>query len=157
MQMWNVPSEEKDVYPNLIGCLPKGEWNFENSSGYGRVEDIYLTFQLMNEFKYEEKTDRMSITSPLASGWNGVIMEAVSCKDAAGQGIHDLESFTAALKGKNKSLFTIVGISPASVEKVAISYTTWRNDKLQFTMDSLNECDRLLNDRPLSYSNYLME
>ena len=61
IQIWNVPADHNEAFPAIIGCLPKGEWTFEKDRGYGKVEDTFITFQLINECSWEEKKDRISI------------------------------------------------------------------------------------------------
>jgi hypothetical protein len=154
VQLWKVPGDDKNALQSIIGCLPPGEWEFDNSGGYGLIEGIYLTFRLLNEFEIIEKEDRISITSPVASGWNGAVMEAISCKEAVGLGIKNLRAFITAAKEKNKVCFTDFSLAAEPIDKVALFYTTWQNDTLYFTMDSLNRCERLLNGQPLAYDDY---
>ncbi|TDL66606.1 hypothetical protein E2R56_21335 [Rhodococcus qingshengii] len=104
----------------------------------------------MNEFNLEEKEDRISITSSLTSGWNGVIIEIVSSKEALVLGIHDLESFITAMKEKNKACFTGEGLD----EKRTASFVTWRNDLLQFSLDKQGTVERFLNGQKYSFDNY---
>jgi hypothetical protein len=151
IQVWNVPLEvEDEAIPFIIGCLPKGEWQFNHGRGYGKIGDTFLQFHLMNEFSLEEKEDRISITSALSSGWNGVMMEIVSSKEALLMGIHDLESFITAMKEKNKACFTGEGLD----EKKTASFVTWRNDLLQFSLDNKGTVNRLLNGQNLSFDDY---
>ncbi|MDR7077112.1 cyclophilin family peptidyl-prolyl cis-trans isomerase [Neobacillus niacini] len=150
IQIWNVPTGDKEAFPAIIGCLPKGEWKFEKDSGYGKVGDTFITFQLINEFNWEEQKDRISISSPLASNWNGVIMEIVSSKEAVDLGIIDLESFSMAMKEKNHSCFT----SEGSIEKMTASYVTCRNESVQFSLDHKGNVNRLLNGHILSLDDY---
>ncbi|MFP5105300.1 hypothetical protein ACSU6B_00805 [Neobacillus sp. C211] len=156
IQMWHIPKEEKDVYSELIGCLPVGEWYFEKTCGYGRVESTYLTFQLINEYNIEKKADRISISSPFISNWNGVIIEAVSCKEAEMKGIQDLESFIAAVKERkhSHSFFTNQSLSNGTIEKILVSYTTCQNDQLTFSLDNQSRCERVINHHVLSFNDY---
>ncbi|WP_238579281.1 hypothetical protein [Neobacillus niacini] len=149
IQVWNIPSDE-EAHPFINGCLPKGEWKFTENKGYGKVGDTFITFQLMNEFNWEEKNDRISIISPISSNWNGVIMEIVSAKDALVWGIHDLETYITAMEVKNKSCFT----SEGSVNKTTVSYITWRNDVIQFSLDNKGNKDRVLNGHSISFVDY---
>jgi hypothetical protein len=154
IQMWALPEGDKEAHPNLIGCLPKGEWKFDKKSGYGRVGNIYLSFHLMNEYGIEEKTDRISITSAFLSNWHGVMMEAISCGEAAELGIHDLDSYAAVMNKKIESLF--VKVTPANGAKAAITatYSTHRNDTLCLTIDTVGGCERLFNDQEIIFDNY---
>jgi hypothetical protein len=157
IQLWDVAAEEKEAYPSLIGCLPRGQWRFDNKSGYGRVEAAYLYFQLMNEFTSEEKKDRVSVTSDFVSGWNGVIMEAVSSSDAAKLGVVDLNSFAAVMKEKGTSGFTIVDSAEQNGHKLSAIYTTLRDDKMHVTLGSLGAYTRLLNGQQLNFDEYRVD
>jgi hypothetical protein len=150
IQVWNIPLDDSEAIPFIIGCLPKGEWQFNNNRGYGKIGDTFLHFHLMNGYKWEEKEDRISITSPLLAKMNGVIMEAVSSKDANELGIHDLESFSTVMEKRNKTCFA----SDNSVEKLNVSYMTWRNECLQFSLDNQGNAARLLNGQSISFVDY---
>lgn len=153
IQVWNVPIDEQEVTPFIKGCLPKGEWKFHKNKGYGKVEETYITFQLMNEFTWNEKQDRISVMSPLCSNRNGVIMEIVSSKDALVLGIHDLKEFITAMDEKNNTCFT----SEGTHELTTASYMTWRNDLVQFSSDSHGNLDRKLNGQNISFVDYQIE
>lgn len=153
IEMWAIPAEEKRAYPHIVGCLPTGQWHFEHLSGYGQVEDVYLTYQLMNNSQTEKKPDRISITSSLISGWNGAIIEVVSCKDARDIGIYSLESFIAAVKEKNELSFITKSTVSEGVEEVSVFYRTWRNDTIRFSVNKSGSCERVLNNKPFSYKN----
>ncbi len=154
MQLWSIPRNDKESYQGIIGCIPLGEWKFEASSGYGRIGNAYVSFQLMNEYRIEETNERILIKSPFSSNWNGVIMEGISSRDAAELGIHDLESFSAVIKEKSNSGFTTANLNTGHVEKVSVSYTSWRNDSLYFSMDRQGRCERFLDKQPVSFHDY---
>jgi hypothetical protein len=150
IQVWNVPLDKKEAISFVIGCLPKGEWQFNNHRGYGKIGDTFLQFHLLNEFKMEEKVDRISITSPLSSNLNGVIIEIISSKEANELGIYDLLSFITNMEERNKTCFA----SDRSAEKINVSYLTWRNELLQFSLDNQGNVDRLLNGQSISFVDY---
>ncbi|WP_419954157.1 hypothetical protein ACN6MT_28495 [Neobacillus niacini] len=150
IQIWNVPLDEKEAIPFIIGCLPKGEWKFNKHRGYGKIGDTFLQFHLMNEFNLEEKEDRISITSPLSSNLNGIIMEIVSSKDADGLGINDLESFITAMNNKNENCFT----GDISIGKITLSYVTRRNELLHFSLDNQGNSKRSVNNIEHSFEEY---
>lgn len=154
MQMWHVPVG--DYFQTMIGCLPSGEWKFEKSGGYGQIGDTYVAFQLMNEIRVEEKKDRISVSSPIVNNWNGVIMEVVSSREAMNQGIHDFESFIAAMMEKNPSSFKKMGFIPEIVEKVIVSYHTFENDGMEFSLDNLGNVERYLNHKKYTFHGYQM-
>lgn len=150
IQVWNVPLDEKESIPFIIGCLPKGEWLFNNNRGYGKIGDTFLQYQLMNECNVEEKEDRISITSPLSSNMNGVIMEIISSKDAKELGIQDLESFITTMKYKNEKCFT----GDVSEAKITSSYVTWRNEWLHIILDSQGNIKRFVNNLEHTLEDY---
>ncbi|MEH7179987.1 hypothetical protein [Neobacillus vireti] len=150
IQIWNVPADYKEAFPDILGCLPKGEWKLEKDRGYGKVEDCFIIFQLINEYSWEEKRDRISITSPLTSNWSGVVMEIVSFRDGVDLGIMDLESFSKLVNEKNKSCFTF----DDTAKKMTVSYVTWRNEIVKFTLDNQGNLNRLVNDGELTFADY---
>ncbi|GHI00086.1 hypothetical protein [Neobacillus kokaensis] len=154
MQLWPVPEGDQEVFPSIAGCLPKGEWIFEDVSGYGRAGDSYITFQLMNKYNIEERKDRHSITSQFTSGWNGVIMEAVSCKNALSLGIVSLDAFILAMKEKNQACFSHACSLTDSTDKLTAVYTTLCNDVIEFSVDRLGNIERLINGGKHSFSGY---
>ncbi|WP_256865520.1 hypothetical protein [Paenibacillus sp. 32352] len=126
-QLWEVPAEDQEAYPSLIGCLPTGEWSFDGRSGYGRIGNVYAVFHLMNDFHAEEKPDRVSITSPFVGGANGVVMEVMSSKEAEQLGIRDLEQFTSRMR-LSPAQFAANTADAAGIE---VSYETRRKDELK--------------------------
>jgi hypothetical protein len=98
IQLWALPEDASDVYPSLIGCLPKGEWRFHGKSGYGRIGNLYTAFHLMNDFIIEEKADRISVASAVVSAALGVIVEAISSSEALAKGIETVDDFAAAMQ-----------------------------------------------------------
>lgn len=150
MQVWNVPLDKEEAIPFIIGCLPKGEWQFNKHRGYGKIGETYLQFQLMNNLNLEEKEDRISITSPLSSNLNGVIIEIFSSKDANEAGIYDLETYMTAMKHKNEQCFTVNALNG----KIVSSYITWRNEVLSISLDNQGNIERFVNGVKHSLEDY---
>lgn len=147
-QLWEVPSDDNEAYPALIGCLPKGEWSFDGRSGYGRIGNVYAVFHLMNDFSTEEKADRVSIASPFVEGANGVVMEVMSSREAKQLGIEGLEQFTARMK-QAQARFT--GKS-AETEGIQVSYTTRKQDELKLGTAPGNGAT--INGQPIDWNEY---
>ncbi|WP_282939836.1 hypothetical protein [Paenibacillus sp. RC67] len=147
-QLWEIPSEDSEAYPSLIGCLPRGEWTFEERSGYGRIGNIYAAFHLMNDFIVEERADRVSITSPFVEGANGVVMEVVASKEADQLGIEDLEQFTARMK-QNQVRFSG---KTAETDGFGVVYTTRKQEELKLGTASDNEAT--INGQSIRWDEY---
>ncbi|MFH5181502.1 hypothetical protein ACHHV8_01980 [Paenibacillus sp. TAB 01] len=147
MQLWAAPSggAAEDIFPTIIGCLPKGEWRFIDRSGYGRVGNIYLAFHLMHEFTIEEKADRVSISSPLVSGKNGVAIEALSVSEAKQLGIHNVQELADKMQTHRASFTT-----ETDADGCQIAYVTRRGEAL-----SLHSARTVsIHGKPVDWSGY---
>ncbi|MDF2962180.1 MAG: hypothetical protein K0S39_3915 [Paenibacillus sp.] len=153
IQLWAIPSSTApdDIYPEIVGCLPKGDWRFQDQSGYGRIGDVYMAFHLMNEWTYTEKTDRISISSPLKAGLNGVVVEVVSCHEAAALGIDSLEKLAESMHS-SKAAYTALPSEEAE-SKLQVHYRTRRNDILALTIGP-EGYERMINGEPVNLADY---
>jgi hypothetical protein len=154
IQLWKLPDglDAKEAHQEIVGCLPKGEWLFEKQGGCGLVGDVYIGFYLMNDLSFTEKTDRISITSSLRDGLNGIVIEAVSCKEAAVLGIKGLAGWAESLNSR-RAAFT--ELSEAGEEgKLSLVYQTRNNDTLSITV-GVNSLERSINGQFIEFSDYL--
>ncbi|MFD0681770.1 MULTISPECIES: hypothetical protein [unclassified Paenibacillus] len=156
IQLWALPSslpslEMNETCQELVGCLPKGEWHFEQQSGYGRVGNVYMAFHLMNDYTHIEKTDRISIASPLQDGLNGVVMEVVSCKEAAALGVDSLADWAESMNNQ-RAAYTIIPFAETN-GKLNIVYKTRRNDVLSLTIGTSNN-EKMINGLPVTFTDY---
>lgn len=84
IQLWSLPGGSSDGAADfLAGCLPKEEWHLTPRGGTARLEcGIFVSFSLLHEYTVNEKADRLSLSSPLADGAGGVVLEVLSAREA---------------------------------------------------------------------------
>lgn len=142
IQLWHVPGDDTEAYPNLIGCLPKGQWTFMERSGYGKIGGVYAAFHLQHGFTAEERADRVSIASPIAEGSNGVVFEAMSEQEASRLGIVSLEQFAALMERSRPSFNGLEAV-----------YTTRRQDTLRLALEDGRPVPAI-NGEPVRWDEY---
>ncbi|SFL69515.1 hypothetical protein SAMN03159341_108260 [Paenibacillus sp. 1_12] len=157
IQLWKLPVDAENAYPSLIGCLPRGDWRFNAKGGYGCFEGLYVSFYLMNPFTIEEKPDRISIASPFQMGTNGVMVEAISTREALLLGIDSIEAYAAAMQSKTTTSFTIVDSEDPDSVAIHALYTTHRNDELSLSVDALGVFERTINGQPVQLEHYQID
>lgn len=98
----------------IVGWLPNGKWIFEESSGYGCIDGVYLMVHSLNPFTVEVTSAGLSVKCTgnrhavamevltTAAEEHAVVMEVLASDEAAGFGIDDLASFVE--KGKMHKL-----------------------------------------------------
>ncbi|WP_036746043.1 hypothetical protein [Paenibacillus sp. UNC451MF] len=149
-QLWEIPSEDNEAFPSLVGCLPKGEWSFTKRSGFGRIGNLYAAFHLMNDFSTEERSDRVSITSLFVGGSNGVVMEVVASKEAEQLGIFSLEQFAARMQ-QSKLNFVEKKEENGGIEVV---YTTRKQDELR--LGTAPNSEATINGQTIRWDEYVI-
>ncbi|MFE5323379.1 hypothetical protein ACFQ88_32330 [Paenibacillus sp. NPDC056579] len=154
IQLWDIPAEDTEAIPHLVGCLPKGQWTFTARSGYGKIGRVYAAFHLQNEFSSEERADRISIASPFVNGSNGVVFEAMSGQEASGLGIDSLEQFAAWMEGNAQASFGDAAEAQEANGK-QIAYTTKRQDKLTLTVAG-GQAVPAINGEPVRWDDYVI-
>jgi hypothetical protein len=82
----------------IIGILPLGETEADESGIYIRHDRVYLAAYLMNPYHMERNDRGIRIES--TGRYNAVVMEATTEEEAKEQGIHNLEHFVAAAKSR---------------------------------------------------------
>jgi hypothetical protein len=80
----------------LVGCLPLGQWLFEEHSGFGEVGETFVYFQLMHTFTTTAQEDRIAVASTF-TGVHSVVIEIMTKADALAIGIITLEEFKAKM------------------------------------------------------------
>lgn len=101
---------------SVAGVLPPGEWMTEGSAIYGQVGQALLAFYLMKPFKLTPREDGSEVEA-LEAGVNGVVVEAISLREAAAHGVSSLSEF-AANRSKHAPVF---GAEPLSASYVSLT------------------------------------
>ncbi|TDF94181.1 hypothetical protein [Paenibacillus piri] len=158
VQLWAVPAggASDSAYPELVGCMPKGEWRFRERSGCGLAGDVYFVFYLMQPFTYTEKADRISIASSLKDGMNGVVMEVVSRTEADGLGIASLDQLAERMDSMSAT-FVRTGTPGSDGGLLQASYRTRRGDALSLTVSEAAGAaglNRSVNGQPVPLTDY---
>jgi hypothetical protein len=159
IQLWTLPKDNSELHPNLVGCLPKGDWKFEDRSGYGDLGNVYVVFHLMNDYTVEEQADRWSVSSSLSSAKNGIVVEALSHQDAEALGIHSVED----LSKKFLELLPIFQETGAPAYALSANYTTRRGDVLSLSLmdakvseDAIVQAVAAVNGQPMAWNDYTL-
>jgi len=86
------PTSPEEARQSLAGVLPPGEWIADARAVYGIVGQAMLAIHLMKPFRLTSRPDRCEIES-IESGSNGVVVEAISIREAGANGLTTLSSF----------------------------------------------------------------
>lgn len=81
----------EDGIRKIVGTLPKGNWIFNETELFGQVGNAYLAIFFPSLCTVEEKADRFAVES--AGDHLGIVLEAVSAKDAEAADITSLQEF----------------------------------------------------------------
>jgi hypothetical protein len=130
----------------LVGFLPSGAWTFDETSGYGSIDNVYICFHLLQPFKVRETENGMLVTSEGLT--QAVAMEVLSVEEASALDITSFEKFKkAAAAAELRDLSTI---NAANLEKETLSGT-----KLKLTWDATgNLKNRTVNERAVVFEDY---
>jgi hypothetical protein len=90
----------------LLGCLPLGEWQFEDRLMAGRVGDVYLIARTMQPSEAIQGQDRIELRS--AGLRNGAVIEALNATTAEARGWRSLSAVVEAARA-GAAVFTDEG------------------------------------------------
>jgi hypothetical protein len=159
-QVWVLPKEDTEAANELIGVLPKGEWSFDETSGYGKLgAEAYVAFHLPSGFQNEVLDDRIRVKTALHDGQHAVVVEVWSAEEAAASGATELEGFRRMAE-LHKPIFTFDG------DRCLVQYATKRGDQLELSLAGVPdlgepkipgggaELTRKWNGKPLQLAEY---
>lgn len=129
----------------IVGILPIAEWHQEPGVLIGQTDQVYWAVYLMQPFEIVRLADRYVVTSegPL----NGVVLEAISHKDAEQRGLDSFEAFAAEAR-RNAPVWS-------SIEKLSVRYTSLDLSVLELSVDGDGESEKRINGQPLDFSEYM--
>lgn len=89
------PLIDKEVKQQTMICfLPSGAWTFDKTSGYGHMDNIYMSFQLLQRFNVR-KTEKGFLVI-CEGGIQAVAMEVLSVEEALALDFTSFEKFKKA-------------------------------------------------------------
>lgn len=142
MSLFPVPEDEKDT---IIGVLPLGEWKKHQRALFGQVDQTYFAIYVSHPYKLQKRSNYWEISVQGMPG--GIVVEALSIKQAALHSIHGLQAFAEAM----------IHHSPQFEcdAKLSAKYTTIHGDRLHLSLDGKSELvQAMLNERPISLDSY---
>ncbi|KZE80450.1 hypothetical protein AV654_13195 [Paenibacillus elgii] len=146
--VWDVPPDAEAV-DTLVGCLPKGEWHFEERSAYGKLGQVFAAVHLLQPLSVKEQNDRLSAASLLSNGRNAVVVEAMRAAEAEAFGVFTLEDWRALAGASDKQ--------PAfedGKETLSVAYTTRRGHRLQLTVRGETIVQRTVDGVTVAFDDY---
>ncbi len=174
MELWNVPADDTTAHPEVLGCLPLGEWVVEDRHGYGRVEDTFMSFHTMGDVTWTAEADRIVVRAPLDQGRQGVIVEVVGRAEAESAEVRTPEELKAFHELVNRNMYRSMitktppyfstgrGVAAGGtnshgddVAKTVASYVTFRGAHLLLEVDTLGRCERFVDGSVLTLDSYL--
>lgn len=116
-----LPAVDSDKERPIAGILPPGDWIADDRAVYGQVGEALLAFHLMKPFVMKARDGGMGgfDVDALEGGANGVVVEAISLREATAFGVHSLEDFVANRRASEPQFVS----SPLSASYVGIAGT----------------------------------
>jgi hypothetical protein len=134
----------EDVPNQIVGVLPKTDWQQEQNVLLGQTGDIYWAVYLMQPYQAELQNDRCIVTSE--GSRNGVVMEVMSSKTAEGLGLASFEAFAAEAR-RNHPVWP-------SDESFSVQYTTLEQTQLRISTGRHGNPDKRINEQPIDFTGY---
>ncbi|WP_238653696.1 hypothetical protein [Paenibacillus piscarius] len=142
MSLFPVPEEESNA---VTGVLPLGQWVRHPKALFGYAGKVYFAVYLMNGYKLLERTDYLEVVCEGRSG--GVVVEALSVKQAEGLGISGVEAFAAAA-AQRAPVF-------ADGKLLSAGYDSWfSGDRLELRAAGPGKAEAQVNGMPVSFEDY---
>ncbi|TBL80540.1 hypothetical protein [Paenibacillus thalictri] len=147
----------------LIGCLPRGQWIFNEHTGAGKIGDVYIAFAVMQPYTTEEKPERISVSS--SGRINGVMMEAISEYEARSIGIESLEQLQDRWgQLAHRQVFRQIEAAEDNEagDTVVFSYESLLGTKLEMSLTAAHDekdcrllkLERSVNGSPVDFTQY---
>ncbi|TMV49005.1 hypothetical protein FE783_15140 [Paenibacillus mesophilus] len=141
LALYPIPPESHET---IVGILPKGEWLQEPNALYGQAGNVYWAIYVMRSYHVEEKSDRMlaiSVGSP-----NGVVMEAVSVREAARKGMRSLNEFAGSARARAPQFSETVPLS--------VTYSNLYGEKLELVVHPDRRAEAFVGETLVSFEGY---
>ncbi|QQZ60247.1 hypothetical protein JI735_27595 [Paenibacillus sonchi] len=141
LALFPVPEGEADT---IVGVLPNGQWMKEPTALFGKAGEVYFAVYLSHNYQLREREGYLEVS---AQGMrSGVVVEAISVKEAAERGTGDLAAFAAERAAQAPSF--------EAGADLAVQYNSIKGDHLQLSTDRLTSTKALLNGSPISLDHY---
>ncbi|MGF7046587.1 hypothetical protein J2T13_001085 [Paenibacillus sp. DS2015] len=141
ISLYPVPEGEVD---SIVGVLPKGEWKEQPKAIFGHVDQAYFAIFLSHSYQLQERPGYVEVTVKGMPG--GVVVEAMSVKQAAELGIEGLDAFIEALNLKAPKFET--------ENSLEVQYTALAGEQLQLNLSEKESSQAWLNGIQISLNNY---
>lgn len=128
----------------IIGVLPRGEWIQKPYALYGSAGNVFFAVYFSNAYEMLERTDYLEVIVKGIPA--GVVVEAVSVKQAAGHGITGLEQFAEVMVAKAPDFQT--------GENLSAEYIGDSGEILRLTVSSKEQQRATVNGIPVSFEHY---
>ncbi|AIQ69327.1 hypothetical protein [Paenibacillus graminis] len=141
LALFPIPEGEADT---IVGVLPNGRWLKEPAALFGKAGEVYFAVYLSHNYQLKEREGYLEVS---AQGMrSGVVVEAISVKEAAERGTGDLAAFAAERAAQAPSF--------EAGAALAVQYHSIKGDRLQLSTDNLTATKALLNGSPVSLDHY---
>ncbi|GGF79587.1 hypothetical protein GCM10010912_25730 [Paenibacillus albidus] len=144
MAVFPVPTGEVD---RIYGVLPKGEWLNRERCLFGQTGEVYFAVYLPHAYQLTERPDYIEVTVDGMPG--GVVVEAVSVKQAVSQGMHRLEQFAELMSSRPPVFHT-----GASLSATYITLTSGEDLQLHSSGQEAAQARALLDGKEISLNDY---
>lgn len=141
LSLFPIPEGEKNT---IIGVLPHGEWLQHSQALFGEVADVYFAVYLSQPYQVQERSRYLEVIAEGMPG--GVVVEAISVKEAVRRGIKGLREFAMVME-QNEPLFECE-------EGVGVNYTNWNAEQLHLSMDTAEAPLALIDGEKVTFDNY---
>ncbi|WP_379151604.1 hypothetical protein [Paenibacillus sp. sgz5001063] len=141
LSLFPVPEGEGDT---VVGVLPKGQWMKRHTALFGQAGAVYFAVYLSHGYQLIERETYLEVSAQGMPG--GVVVEAISVKEAAERGISDLACFEAEWAAYAPSFE--VGAT------LTVQYDNSNGDRLQLSAGDQIFTQALLNGSPITLEHY---
>jgi hypothetical protein len=135
---------------SLVGCLPLGQWLFEEHLGFGEVGETFVYFQLMHPFTTLSQEDRIAVASTF-TGVHSVVIEIMTKADALAIGIITLEEFKAKMSDQQAGW--IEHERGIAIRSAQVHYTSTSSRKESFLLEAEVKLERISSVRRRQINN----
>lgn len=142
MALYPVPKGDTN---QLIGVLPRGEWHKEQQSLFGQVGNVYFAVYLSHSYELIERSRYIEVSAQGLPG--GIVVEAVSVKEAGELGIGGLEDFATKMSVHQPDFCV-------SETRLQVNYTSLSGDRLQLQAIDNPSVKATINGSPVSFDKY---
>jgi hypothetical protein len=141
ISLYPVPEGEAN---SIIGVLPKGEWKLKPKAIFGLVGQTYFAIFISHPYRLQQRPGYVEVSVEGMPG--GVVVEAMSVKQAVELGIDGLNAFVEVLNLKAPMF--------ESENSLEVQYITLAGDQLQLNLIDEESSQAWLNGTRISLNNY---